>query len=197
MTTDANKPATEETVPLTIDLEREVLETLESAYNELVIAIDEYESVCEEEQKQPSGKEAIGLTYRDARNMQAVTGALETRVRRLGQRYREDLVEAHADAARRAQEPFTGKERSMLRTAITGYGEALTKEAKRLQDMSRDNEARALLGDAAVLLERIRPLFAEQHEFKGEHGPLFAGGVPRVTETNPEGAGTEPEAPDA
>jgi hypothetical protein len=194
MTTKESSPeANAEQSPIT-DLEFEVLDTLDRGYDELLIAIEEYETKVADEQRQPDGAEAIGLTYRDAQTMQGIARGLETRVRRLGERYREDLIDAREEASRRAQEPFTGKERAMLRVAITNYGEMLTKGAKRLQDMSRDAEARALLGDAAVLLERIRPLFAEQHELKTEHGPLFAGGVARVTDAeDPAGESTEDE----
>lgn len=180
-------PDDDAVVPVT-EQERGVLATLEVAYRELAVAIEEYENACAKGGKQPEGTDSIMLTYRDAKNLQVTASALETGVRVLAARYRDDLVAAMEEAALRAQEPFTGRERGMLRVAIKQYAEALTSESGRLAKLERGNESRTLLGDAATLADRILPLFQEQLRMPGiDQEPLFGGGVARVTERDDAG----------
>lgn len=183
---------------LTIDLERAVVTTLAGVFNELEASLAEFEETATRgEGGELDGAAPIGFTYADAKHTLEMVNAVERTIRQLGQRYREDVEAAIADAAARAQEPFTGKERSMVRTAIAGYADDLTKEGKKLQGMNREAEARSLLNDAAVLTDRIQPLFSDQLHLSGDNGPLFAGGEPMATkapakaESDEDGEGTE------
>lgn len=171
----------EAAVALVSDFEREVIDPLGAAFATIEIAIGEFEAKCDRERYTPSGKDPVGLTYADARNFQAAANKVETALRRLAVRYRDDIVAARLEAQERAQEPFNGKERSMLRTAVEVYAGMLGKTADRLVAMNRHKEARSIKSDVGTLSRRIAPLFAEQHELEAEDGPLFAGGKERVT----------------